>query len=60
MEEEEVGEDKEAGGDAKEATPWGEDFFFPFVYHISCFLFFFFCLSHVFVCLKVQRTRMQR
>ena len=21
--------------------------------------FFFFCLSHVFVCLKVQRTRMQ-
>jgi len=22
--------------------------------------FYFFCLSHVFVCLKVQRTRMQR
>jgi len=30
VEEEEAGEDEEAGGEANAATPWGEDFFFPF------------------------------
>ena len=30
-EEEETGEEEEEGGETKEATPWGEDFFFPFV-----------------------------
>jgi len=30
VEEEEAGEDEEEGGEANEATPWGEDFFFPF------------------------------
>jgi len=30
-EEEEAGEEEEEGGEVKEATPWGEDFFFPFV-----------------------------
>ena len=32
---------------------------FPTLFN-DLFLFFVFCLSHVFVCLKVQRTRMQR
>ena len=30
-EEVEAREDKEEGGEAREATPWREDFFFPFV-----------------------------
>jgi len=30
-EEEETGEEEEEGGEAREATPWGEAFFFPFV-----------------------------
>jgi len=31
-EEEEAGEEEEEeGGEIKEATPWGEDFFFPLV-----------------------------
>jgi len=30
LEEQEVGKDEEQGGEANEATPWGEDFFFPF------------------------------
>ena len=30
-EEEEAGEEEEEGGETKEATPWGEDFFLPFV-----------------------------
>jgi len=30
VEEKEAGEDEEVGGEANEATLWGEDFFFPF------------------------------
>ena len=30
-EEEEAGEEEEEGGETKEATPWGEDFLFPFI-----------------------------